>query len=390
MVHPARPKYRDNADFLVRFEPADGPGFYPGAGGFFHGCTLPQEPRVVFYGTDFGTTCEAGAARAMGGEAENQRTIKRLRELVEEVACDTGEDVADWCYLTNAVLGLAKLKPGIVKGNDDTHKAYSKREHQLYRKKCGKAHRDWLRGRRPVLVVLLGSRHFNVYAPVWSVALPELFDKGGEWRDATMCQVLAGGPVRDAGAGRRVQVMYHPSSRGDWDRCRVQARDTLASEVRRLAESGCRRAVRSGADNPLADECESTPPVSDPTPPRWLLNNLHGDPHAELFGDSMAFFDLDKGERYDRYVIKAGDECVVVSPDTGHVKFSRFRFSHEAVRKDPRRARDGKVRVLFGKKLKSETLSRAAAAEPKSPYYRFFDKNGHFKTGWSILSGTTP
>ena len=167
MVHPARPKYRDNADFLVRFEPADGPGFYPGAGGFFHGCTLPQEPRVVFYGTDFGTTCEAGAARAMGGEAKNQWTIKKLRELVEEVACDTG----------------------------------------------------------------------NEYAPVWSIALPELVGEGGEWRRATVCRILAGGAVRDAGAGRRVQVMYHPASRGDWDRCRAQARDTLAREVRRLAKS---------------------------------------------------------------------------------------------------------------------------------------------------------
>ena len=236
MVHPARPKYRDNADFLVRFEPADGPGFYPGAGGFFHGCTLPQEPRVVFYGTDFGTTCEAAAARAMGGEAENQRTIERLRELVEEVAGDTGEDVANWCYLTNAVLGLAKLKPGI-EGNSDTYKAYRKLEHQPYRKKCGGAHRDWLRGRRrPVLVVLLGSRHFNVYAPVWSVALPELFDKGGEWRGAKVSRVLADGPVRDAGAGRRVQVMYHPSSREEWNRWRGQFRDTLACEVRRLAE----------------------------------------------------------------------------------------------------------------------------------------------------------
>ena len=246
MVHPARPKYRDNADFLVRFEPADGPGFYPGAGGFFHGCTLPQEPRVVFYGTDFGTTCEAGAARAMGGEAKNQWTIKKLRELVEEVACDTGEDVADWCYLTNAVLGLAKLKPGIVERNDHTHKAYSKPEHRPYREECGKVHRDWLLDRGPVLIVLLGSRHFNEYAPVWSIALPELVGEGGEWRRATVRRILAGGAVRDAGAGRRVQVMYHPASRGEWDRCCAQARDTLAREVRRLAKSARGRTLRSG------------------------------------------------------------------------------------------------------------------------------------------------
>lgn len=242
--HPARPEYRDNADFLVSFEPADGPGFYPGAGGFFHGCTLPREPRVVFYGTDFGTACEAAAAQAMGGEAENQRTIKRLRELVDEVACNTGEDVADWCYLTNAVLGLAKLKPGIVEGNNDAHKAY--REHRPYLEECGKAHRDWLRDHAgPVLLVLLGSRHFNEYAPVWSIALPELVGKGGEWRRATVRRILAGGAVRDAGAGRRVQVMYHPTSWGDWDRRRVQARDTLTREVKRLAE--CRpRSRRQG------------------------------------------------------------------------------------------------------------------------------------------------
>lgn len=142
--------------------------------------------------------------------------------------------------------------------------------------------------------------------------------------------------------------------------------------------------------SPMIADGRFCAPMSDPAP-QWLLNNHHGDNHAELFGDGMAFFDLDKGERYDRYDIKAGDQCVVATPQSGtDVKFCWFTFSREEPRKDPRQGKDGKVRVLFGKLKSEETLTKAAAAaEPKSPYRNLFNDNGDFKAGWSILRGET-
>ena len=113
------------------------------------------------------------------------------------------------------------------------------------------------------------------------------------------------------------------------------------------------------------------------------------DNHAELYDDSTAFFDLNKGKRYDRYDIKDGDECVVATPSGPRgvdVNFCWFTFSHQELRGDPRPGKDGTVRVLFGKPIesKSETLTKTDAAAPTSPYSPLFNKNGDFKTGWSI------
>ena len=126
--------------------------------------------------------------------------------------------------------------------------------------------------------------------------------------------------------------------------------------------------------------------------PQWLLNNHHRDNHAELFGgDSTVFFDLDKGERYDRYDIKVDDECVVATPSGrrgADIKFCWFTFSRQELREDPRPGKDGKVRVLFGKPIKTQTLTKTAAAKPTSPYFRLFNKNGDIKAGWAIIPGT--
>ena len=62
----------------------------------------------MFYGTDFGTEEELAKVDRRRCETRKQSTIGPLRELVDEVAGETGVgDLASWCYLTNGV--LAKL-----------------------------------------------------------------------------------------------------------------------------------------------------------------------------------------------------------------------------------------------------------------------------------------
>ena len=41
-------------DFRTDFQPKHGPGFFPGVGGYFHGCFPEGRRRIVFFGTDFG------------------------------------------------------------------------------------------------------------------------------------------------------------------------------------------------------------------------------------------------------------------------------------------------------------------------------------------------
>ena len=129
--------------------------------------------------------------------------------------------------------------------------------------------------------------------------------------------------------------------------------------------------------------------MSDPAP-RWLLSNPRKDNHAELYGDQTAFFDLTK-ERYDRYELKVGDQCVVATPSgrgpEANVSFCWFTFSREELRDDPRQGEARTVRVLFGERLesRSESLTKTDAATATSPYSGFFTKRGGFKR-WSIVA----
>lgn len=247
MVHPTRPEPDNAVDFTTNLRGAPGPGFYPGAGGYFHDCDgPPQRPRVVFYGTDFGTERELAKVERRGYETRKQQTIGPLRELVEEVAKETDlPDLARWCYLTNAVLAVAKIKRGTVEGNADTHKAYRKLEHTPYLRRCGETHARWLRERKPSLAVLLGAKHVEVYgSSLWSVVWPDLFGPGGKWVGLPMCEALRC-PVARADAGPRVQVMYHPSSRKHWRDAREEAARLLAEGVSWAGASGVSRSPPS-------------------------------------------------------------------------------------------------------------------------------------------------
>ena len=236
MVHPTKPGHPDNEDFVTDFRGAPGPGFYPGVGGYFHDYDgPPRQARVVFYGTDFGTEKELAKVERRRCETRKQSTIGPLRELVDEVARETGaRDLASWCYLTNGVLAVAKITPA-VQGNGHTHKAYRKLKYTSYLRECGETHARWLGERKPSLVVLLGARHVEAYGcSIWSVVWPDLFGPGGKWVGVPMREALRC-PLARADSGLRVQVMYHPSSRRYWRDARPEAKRVLAEEVRRLA-----------------------------------------------------------------------------------------------------------------------------------------------------------
>jgi hypothetical protein len=108
-----------------------------------------------------------------------------------------------------------------------------------------------------------------------------------------------------------------------------------------------------------------------------FCNNCRRRDHIALFGEG-AFYDLNREGRQATMAtnLRPGDECVVATPDgDGDIVFNWFSFSHEAIMRDDE---GDDVRVLFGKWLRSETLSRSDAAGLE-PYSVFFNVKRHFK-----------
>ena len=129
------PPYDDNPDFATCFEPKRGPGFFPGAGGYFHGCSPGSPRRIAFFGTDFGTRryWEEEVTEG-GGEKQTQATLRNLRCLVEEAGIDPCS-----CHLTNAVLALATRDD--MTGNASL---YGRKRYRDYLELCGDFHEDWM------------------------------------------------------------------------------------------------------------------------------------------------------------------------------------------------------------------------------------------------------
>ena len=241
MVHPTRPGHCDNGDFVTEFEPVDGPGFFPGASGYFHGCASTCSSRIVLFGTEFGLEKDwRKDVVANGGERRTQATLCALRCLIDEVADDTGiSDLACWCRLSNAVLALAKHTERVQKPTD-AHKAYDSPDAKCYLRECGDTHRRWLQEQKPDLVVLLGARQLSDYRrDIWSRVWCDLFGPGGEWHRIEMKDALDD-PVRSTESGPRVQLMYHPSSGRHWHNHLDRARRVLVEEVKKLARSSGR------------------------------------------------------------------------------------------------------------------------------------------------------
>ena len=160
------------ADFRTLFQPRRGPGFFPGAGGYFHGCSPGGSGRIVFFGTDFGTDkyWEEEVTDG-GGEKRTQATLCNLRCLIEEAGVDPCS-----CHLTNAVLALAKGEDMI--GNDPI---YKRKRYRSYLEECSEFHRMWISRHKPDLAVLMGTQNVDAYRRlVFRRVFPMLED---EWAD---------------------------------------------------------------------------------------------------------------------------------------------------------------------------------------------------------------
>ena len=83
MVHPTKPGHPDNEDFVTDFRGAPGPGFYPGAGGYFHDYDGPPRQRVRRDSRAVARGAETELGGAPRGEA---RRSLRVQHLVGGVA----------------------------------------------------------------------------------------------------------------------------------------------------------------------------------------------------------------------------------------------------------------------------------------------------------------
>jgi hypothetical protein len=112
---------------------------------------------------------------------------------------------------------------------------------------------------------------------------------------------------------------------------------------------------------------------------RIFFNNCRARNHAALF-PAGAVYDLYLTGRQANMAtdLKSGDECVVATPVVGgDIDFSWFSFTHERVMDMPDKP-GTKVRVLFGKLIRSECFPKAEATESEL-YSVLFNVNGHFK-----------
>jgi hypothetical protein len=108
-----------------------------------------------------------------------------------------------------------------------------------------------------------------------------------------------------------------------------------------------------------------------------FFNNCEGRDHATLYGPG-AFYDLETTGTHAQLAkdLQQGTECVVATQSANkQVTFRWFSFFREDVLPAEDRS---PTRVFFGQELRSETMSKAAAAATEA-YAAFFDVNGNFK-----------
>ncbi len=216
--------------FRADFEPRRGPGFFPGAGGYFHGCAPAGDRRIVFFGTDFGTEKYWEEVKDGDGERATQPTLRELRKLVDEACVDPCS-----CHLTNAVLALARTDSNV--GNERIYK-----QHPKYLRKCADFHREWISSHAPGLVVLMGGANARTYLRgvfrhVFQPIFPTLEER---WR-APLTSIYENGRelVRQP-EGPDVLCMFHPSYRNlnpRFPKCAVDEERKRREEVwRRIVE----------------------------------------------------------------------------------------------------------------------------------------------------------
>jgi len=110
--------------------------------------------------------------------------------------------------------------------------------------------------------------------------------------------------------------------------------------------------------------------------PAFLFNNCGKRPHQGIYSRRRiqnAFYDLNKFGIQAKQAtdLCRGDECIVAKPSDGdQIVFEHYRFEREI--------ESGDERVLCRKRVKAESLTRAAATRHRI-YRRFFNVNHHFK-----------
>jgi len=192
---PRLPDYPQNDLFATDFCPhLSLPGFFPGAGGFFHGHPIKTR-RFFFFGTDFGPLSYQRGLPSTDGEPEAVVTIRQLRSIVAQAGLRP-----DHCFLTNAVLCMRL-------GDSATSKFPIWRRYEDYVLACADWHRREIADCNPTAVVLMGRPHLEHFGKLLFPALASY------WHSLkTMAAVYAKGrETLTLANGTRVLLMHHPS-----------------------------------------------------------------------------------------------------------------------------------------------------------------------------------
>lgn len=189
------PSYRPNDLFETSFRLNPNlPGFFPGAGGFFHG-HAPARKRFLFFGTDFGPLSYQQSLERTDGEPKSTPTIRHLRAVVEQAGIPL-----DACFLTNAVLCMRS-------GNSATDDFPIWERYPDYVAACADWHRAFIAKTQPTLVALMGVHHLTVFGPI---LFPELSSHWSGLRTLTDVFNASKETLR-LKVGSQVLLMHHPS-----------------------------------------------------------------------------------------------------------------------------------------------------------------------------------
>ena len=189
------PPYQTNELFATDFQPhMDLPGFFPGAGGFFHGFPKTRK-RFLFFGTDFGPLGYQQQLRSTGGEPESVVTLRQLKLIVTQAGIRLDE-----CFLINAVLCMRH-------GDTTIGKFPIWQRYPDYVRACASWHRREIAECKPDVVILMGLPHLKHFA---RLLFPELAQYWAGLK--TMKSVYANGKeVFSLPDGMNVLLMLHPS-----------------------------------------------------------------------------------------------------------------------------------------------------------------------------------
>jgi uracil-DNA glycosylase len=189
------PTYSQNDLFATDFTPHSNlPGFFPGAGGFFHGHPNTSM-RFLFFGTDFGPLAYQQGLREKGGEPENVVTLRQLRAIVSQAGIPLSH-----CFLTNAVLCTRR-------GESATAAFPIWTKYPDYVDVCARWHRRHIAAQKPDAIVLMGLPHLHYFG---RLLFPELAQHWAGLK--TMKSVYAQGKeVFSLPDGINVLLLLHPS-----------------------------------------------------------------------------------------------------------------------------------------------------------------------------------